>query len=167
MQRNKITNLIDRPNYKSEHLKTFQNANDIIAALKRAELESRPTSDQLAKIFNDRDKMKVAKNVYLFLRDKITYYAEPKTDQNAKTISRFLNDGVGDCKMFSVTSVGILNACGVPCWFSFIGQMKGEKKPNHAYATCLIDGKFVTIDPCRDRFNSEAKYFYKWDVKRK
>lgn len=166
MQRTELKNIIDRPNYKSEHIATFQNAKEIIAQLKRAELESRRTSAQLAKVFNESDKMNVAAKVYYFLRHQIFYKAEPKSNQTAKTISRFVNDATGDCKHFSVFAVGVLNACGIPAWFTFIGQFKDNKRPNHAYCTCLIDNKPVIIDPCRKYFNSEARYFYKWDVKR-
>lgn len=167
MQRKNNNILIDAPNNKAQHITTYQNADDIIRQLKRAEFESRPTSAKLAKVFNESDKMKVAAKVWHFLRTQIFYYAEPKTNQSAKTISRFISDKTGDCKHFAVFSVGVLNAAGIPAWFTFIGQQKGIKKPNHAYATALIDGKFVTIDACRKKFNSEADYFYKWDVKRK
>ena len=166
VNREQIKSAIDQPNFKAEKITLFQTAGDIIKELKRAELESRPTSKKLARVFNEEDKMKVAAKVWYFLRNQIFYEAEPKTSQNAKTINRFIYDATGDCKHFAVFSVGVLNACGVPCWFTFIGQQKNTKRPNHAYATALINGQNIVIDPCRKYFNSEAKYFYKWDIAR-
>lgn len=161
-----LNNYIDRPLGKAEHITTFQNASAIVAQLKRAEKNSRETSARLAKVFNEPNKKAVAAKVYYFLRNQIFYFAEPTTDQTAKTISRFVGDRTGDCKHFATFAVGVLNACNIPTWFTFIGQKNGVKKPNHAYATAFIDGKKVVIDPCRKFFNSEADYFYKWDVER-
>lgn len=162
---------ISRPKYKNETLTTFQSAEDIIAALKRAEKESRSASQTLSKFFNESDKKKVAAKVWYFLRNELIYFAEPKDNQTAKTINRMLydctyNNGTVDCKHYSVFAVGVLNACNIPAWFTFAGQNRSVKKPNHAYCSCLIDGKIYTIDACRKHFNSECRYFYKWDIKR-
>lgn len=166
VNRRQLKQSIGAPNYKARHVSTFQNAGEIIRELKRAEKESRPTSEILAKYFCEPDKYKTAAKVWYFLRNEIFYQAEPKNDQTAKTLKRFLADATGDCKHFATFTVGVLNACGIPCWFTFVGQYKHLKKPNHAYATALIDGKFVTIDACRKYFNSAPDYYYKWDIKR-
>ncbi|MEO5350753.1 MAG: transglutaminase-like domain-containing protein [Magnetococcus sp. YQC-3] len=155
-----------KPNYKAQHITTFQNASQIITQLKRAEKESRPTAQQLAKYFCEADKYKTAQKVWYFLRNEIFYEAEPKNDQTAKTVKRFLADATGDCKHFATFAVSVLNACGIPCWFTFVGQFKDQMKPNHAYATCLINGKRVVIDACRKYFNSPPDYYYKWEIKR-
>jgi len=165
-----LVNKIPLPNGKNRIIQTFQNANDIIECLRYAELNSRDTSKILSKYFNETDKYKVAAKVWYFLRTQIRYFAEPPSNQTAKTINRFLYDctyknGTGDCKHFATFATGILNACNIPTTFTFVGQNKYIKKPNHAYATALINGKEVIIDACRTKFNDECEYFYKWNSK--
>jgi hypothetical protein len=161
-----LSHAAGRPNNKRELITTFQNAGEIITQLKRAEKESRPTAEILAKYFCERDQYKTAAKVWYFLRNEIFYQAEPKNDQTAKTVKRFLADATGDCKHFATFTVAVLNACNIPCWFTFVGQYKHTKKPNHAYATALINGKPVIIDACRKYFNSAPEYYYKWEIKR-
>lgn len=166
-----IVRNIDKPRNKAEHITTYQNAREIVQNLKRAELESRKTSKALSSYFKEPNPKATAAKVWLFLRTELPYFAEPKTDQTAKTISRMLYDclykgGTVDCKHYATFSVGVLNACGVPAWFTFVGQDKNKKKPNHAYCTAMINNELVTIDPCRKRFNSECKYWYKWNIPR-
>ena len=162
-----IFNSVEAPNYRKQHIATFQNTKQIVEALRTAELDSRPTSKRLAVVFNESNKKAVAAKVWYFLRNEIFYFAEPPEDQNAKSLRRFLADKTGDCKHFATFAVGVLNACGIPAWFTFVGQDPDKKKPNHAYCTALIDGKKYTIDPCRKYFNSQCDYFYRWDINRK
>ena len=164
--RYEIIGAIDRPENKREFITGMQTAKQIVQQMKRAEYNSRGTSKKLAKFFGNKDKEKTCKRLWAFLRNEIYYNAEPLHDQTSKTISRFLRDGFGDCKHFAITSVGVLNACGIPCWFSLAGQDSEVRKPNHAYATALIGTKEIIIDPCRKDFNTECRHYYKWNVER-
>ena len=165
LSRQTIAQSIESPDYKAKHVTFFQNAAEIVRELKRAELNSRATSKKLAAKFKENDPYKTAAKVWYFLVNQIKYSAEPSSNQTAKEIKRFIADGYGDCKHFATFSVGVLNAAGIPAWFTFVGQDPNKKKPNHAYCTALINGKPVVIDPCRrKKFNSECKYYYKWDI---
>jgi hypothetical protein len=159
-----IIGAIERPNGNREFITGMQTAKDIVRQMKRAEYNSRRDSKKLAKFFGTDDELKTCKRLWAFLRNEIYYNAEPLHDQNAKTISRFIRDGYGDCKHFAITSVGVLNACGIPAFFTLAGQEYGVKKPNHAYCTALVGNKEIVIDPCRKNFNTECKHFYKWTV---
>ncbi len=171
LDRADILRTVTKPTGKKEHIVTFQNAKDIVQQCKRAEYNSRQTSQELKKYFCEPNKKTTAAKVWYFLRKELTYEAEPKTDQNAKTISRMLYDCLYknktvDCKHYATFAVGVLNACGIKAWFTFVGQDKDKKKPNHAYCTALINNELVVIDPCRKRFNNECQYWYKWDIPR-
>lgn len=166
LSRQNIYGRIKPADGKARHLSTFQNAKEISNALKMAEYNSRGVSKQLVKYFKEPTDYATAAKVWHFLRTQIKYRAEPKTDQTAKEIQRFIQDGTGDCKHFATFAVGVLNACGIKTWFTFVGQDASIKKPNHVYGTALIDGQLVCIDPCRKRFDSEPRYFYKWDIPR-
>ena len=159
LRKSKAAGVVSTPKYKSETLSTFQSAEEIIKALKRAEYESRDASKALQKYFNESDKKKVAAKVWYFLRNELIYLAEPKSNQTARTINRILHDALNknatvDCKHYSVFAVGVLNACGVPAWFTFVGQNRNVKKPNHVYASALINGRIYCIDACRKHFDS-------------
>lgn len=151
------------PDGKRELVKRFQSADDITKQMRRAEYNSRTTSKKLSEYFKADDKMKTCKRVWVFLRQNVQYNREPAHDQTAKTISRYLVDGYGDCKHYATTIVGILNACKIPAWFVLISQKK-SKVPNHAYAAAYVNGQIVIIDPCKDRFGSEATYTRKFHI---
>lgn len=159
-----MTNIaaLARPKFKSERITQFQTAEEIREQLQRAEYESRPFSRKVAKFFKKSSDYETCRNLWRWLRENINYTKEPRERQTAKTIERFIVDGYGDCKHYATTSVGVLNACGVPAWFVLAGQHLGDKRPNHAYACALVDGKIVVIDPCRKQFDSECRHYYKW-----
>lgn len=154
---------IPPPNFKRQFITRFQTDKDIIAQLRRAEFESRNVSNKISGLFNEPDKVKSAKKIWHFLRTNIKYQAEPKNDQSAKTINRFIVDGIGDCKHYATFAVGVCNALNIPAFFTLVGQDQRVKKPNHAYCTAIINNKRVIIDPCRKNFDDEANYFYRWD----
>jgi hypothetical protein len=141
-----------------------QTAKQIMQQMRRAEFNSRETSKKLSKFFKKRDEMETCELVYVYLRKTILYSAEPREDQTAKTINRFIVDGYGDCKHYATASVGILNACGIPAWFVLVSQDKRNKTPSHAYACAMVRNKVIVIDPCRNSFNSECKHFYKYNI---
>jgi len=146
---------------KSERITSFQTAGIITKQLRRAEYESRSFSKEIKPIFNCENKLKVCKKVWYFLRHYTEYEKEPREKQTAKTISRYIVDRKGDCKHYATASVGILLACGIPCWFSFVRQSETDKSKGHIYCSALVNGQIVIIDPCRKSFNSECFYVYK------
>lgn len=155
--------IIEPPRFQRQFIKAFQTDKDIIAQMKRAEYESRNVSHKIGALFSDFDKLATAHKIYKFLRKNVKYEAEPKEKQTAKTINRFIVDGVGDCKHYATFAVGVCNAVGIPAFFTLVGQTPNLKRPNHAYCTAIIDNKRVIIDPCRTKFNDECKYYYRWD----
>lgn len=149
---------------KRELISKYQTAKEIIEQLQRAEYNSRSVSKKLVPFFKKFDQRETCETVWYFLRKRITYNAEPPKDQTAKTINRFIVDGVGDCKHYATASVGILNACGIPAWFVFVSQNKFSKTPTHAYCCAMVNKKVVVIDPCRESFDSECRHYYKYNV---
>lgn len=159
--KNKI--LIKAPDFKKKFITAFQTDKDIIAQLKQAEYNSRGVSQKIGNLFEGVSKLDAAHKIWKYLRHNIKYQAEPKKKQTAKTINRFIVDGIGDCKHYTTFAVGVCNALDIPAFFTLVGQDPRVKKPNHAYCTAIIDNKRVIIDPCRKKFNDEAQYYYRWD----
>lgn len=152
------------PDGKREKITEFQTANDICKQLQRAEYNSRALSKKLATFFKKSSDYETCRFIWAWLIKNIIYKAEPDTDQNAKTIARFIVDKYGDCKHYATAAVGVLNACGIPTYFSIVAQdEKKPKKPNHIYAISIVNGKQVIIDPCRKhKFDDECQYITKW-----
>lgn len=149
--------------WKEEYIKSFQDVRDITKQLRRAEYNSRAFSRKLKQFFVNDDEKKICRRVWTFLRVYIRYEAESKDKQTAKTIPRFFVDQKGDCKHYAVSSVGILTACGVPAWFSVVRQSE-DKTRWHVYASALVNGEVVIVDPCRKIFNSECRYEKKYNI---
>lgn len=154
---------------KDEFICSFQNKDDIKKQLRRAEYDSRSFAKKLRPFFNSTDKNKVCRRVWTFMRIYLEYKAEPKTKQTAKTIPQILTPEkgrkvpTGDCKHYSVFSVGTLRACGVPSWFAVVRQTSDPTKW-HIYALAYVNEKIVVVDPCRKVFNTECRYKQKFNV---
>lgn len=149
---------------RKKFLVQFQSAKDIAKSIREDEKESRAFAKKLVPFFNNSDKLKVCRRVWVFLRTYIRYGAEPKEEQTTKSIARFIADRKGDCKHYATASVGILNACGVPAWFVVVRQSKTDKTRFHAYCCALVGNEVVVIDPCRERFNSECRFVKKYNI---
>lgn len=152
-----------QPNYKSQRITNRQTSADIIKQMRRAEYNSRDTSKRLVKVFKQPSKKETCRVIHNYLRNGLRYQKEPKHRQTAKEIRRYISDGYGDCKHYAVTAVGILNACGIPAWFVLVSQHWLRPTVNHAYCCALVDNQLIVIDPCRISFNSECKYFKKYN----
>lgn len=168
MNREILSRKLPRPQYKDEKLCEFQTSADIARALRRAEYNSRLHSKKLAPFFKTSNDAKTCYRVWNFLRENIIYERESKRKQTAKEINRFLYEGFGDCKHYATFCVGVLNACGIPAFFSLISQKREfPNRPNHIYCVALIDNELIVVDGTKFKFNSEASYIKKWVFARK
>jgi hypothetical protein len=149
---------------KDEFVCAFQNASDITKIIRRSEYESRNFAKKLAPFFKKTDDEKTCELVWKFLREYIDYRAEPKEKQTGMTIARFFLAKRGDCKHYSTSAVGILNACGIPAWFVVVRQSDIDKTKFHAYCQALVRNRIVTVDPCRNKFNSECRFVKKYSI---
>lgn len=168
MTREKLSRALPRPQYKDEKIVEFQQSGDIARALRRAEFNSRAHSKKLAPFFKTTDDAKTCKRVWIWLRENIVYEREPKKRQTAKEINRFVYEGFGDCKHYATFCVGVLNACGIPAFFSLISQKREfPNRPNHIYCVAIVDNEQLVIDGTKTKYNSESRYLKKWVFARK
>lgn len=162
--RRDISRTIGQPNFLNENVRARQSAKNLFNQMRRAEYNSRDTSKKLVPFFKGASNIDTCKKVYNFLRHGMIYKKEPLSRQTAKEIKRYIADGFGDCKHYAITAVGILNACGIPAWFTLVSQSKFRPAPNHAYCCALVGNEVVVIDPCRATFNTECSHYYKYDL---
>lgn len=79
-----------------------------------------------------------------FMIDRFEYEIDPVGEQIIKTPSRFLSDGKGDCKAYSIFISSVLTNMNITNWLRFV-DYSGEDY-THVYCVALIDGKEFPID---------------------
>lgn len=154
-------------NNKDILVRRFQSTGDIAGALIKAINDSGPAADHLKNYFKNSDPYQSCKLIFFFIKNIIPYKMESENRQTARTLNRILQDHKkgGDCKHYATTSAALCKALNIPCKLRLISQRYGSKQPNHIYTVAVIKGKDVIIDPVLKKFDTEARYNYKYDIK--
>ena len=147
---------------KRKKVSDYQSASDICALLLKAVRNSATQARQIAPYFNTGDPVSTCEKLYTWTRQNLVYDQEPNTDQTAKTLGRFLADGYGDCKHYSVFNASILKALGYPVYFRVIDQIG---RWNHIYTVVKLPRQTIICDSVYPYFNQEANYLKKQDIK--
>lgn len=132
MLKNKLIAILPDPVYKAKLINSWQNTENIISAISDQHNKNLPEAKKIAKFFKGVDERETAKNIFDFLKTEIVYAVEPAEKQTTKTISRFLSDGQGDCKHFSLFTNTLLQCCGYRPLYRFAGY--SDKKIQHVYS---------------------------------
>lgn len=82
--------------------------------------------------------------IFHWVDENIEYKADPEGEQWIKTPARLIDDGVGDCKSFTILLCSILSAFGIQNMFRFVAY-KGRDY-THVYPVAIIDGQEFPID---------------------
>jgi hypothetical protein len=118
----------------------------------------------IASYFKAATARETAKNVWYFLKQQITYTIEADSWQTSKSPAVFLTDGKGDCKHYSLFTVGILSALGYTCKFRFTSYKLLDKTPQHVYSMLRLEsGKWIPVDAVIEGFGVEKPYTFKQD----
>lgn len=125
--------------------------------------------DQVKKIaptFKGRNRLQTAQNIWNFLKTNIKYVKDVPGSQMIKLPNRFLADGTGDCKSYSLFTGAILGALGIPFNFRYTAYIPGATIPTHVYVTTTDEnGREIIIDAVYKAFNSQKPFTYKKDYK--
>jgi hypothetical protein len=158
--RKQLYNLLPPPQYRSKLIAGWQNTDNIIDAIKYQHLHNLPDAKIICKYFKGSDAKSTAQNIFNFLKNEIQYDIEPSSRQTTKTLSRFLADGKGDCKHFSLFANTILQSCGYKPLYRFAGY--NGKEIQHVY-TCLPKENII-LDAVLPTFNTQKDYTTKKDI---
>jgi hypothetical protein len=132
MLKNKLISKLPDPVFKTKLINSWQNTDNIIQAIANQHTKNLPEAKKIANYFKGVDERETAKNVFNFLKSEIVYSIEPAEKQTTKTIARFLSDGQGDCKHYSLFTNTILECCGYRPLYRFAGY--SDKKIQHVYS---------------------------------
>lgn len=145
----------------------YQTAPEIAGAIVKAINESKPQAEELKSYFENKDKEKSLKLIFLFCKKAIPYKKESGERQTAKTIGRLLQDAKkngGDCKHYATFIGALCKSLNIPVKLRLISQKFDDKTPNHIYCIAKANGKNFIIDPVLKKFDDEARYNYKYDI---
>lgn len=158
--RSKLANILGTPNYRAKVISSWQNTSDIIEAIKRQHILNMPEARKISKYFCDPDERKTARNIFNFLKENTEYRVEPAQKQTVKTLKRFLADGYGDCKHYSIFTNTILQACGFKPVYRF-ADYKGDGF-GHVYS--YLPKSNTVIDAVLPSFDTEKTPYKKKDI---
>ena len=162
---NKILSKLPVPKYIDTKIMRNQSTNDIIRELTNSYNLYSDQGSYIYSDFYDDDPIKTAKNIHKFLKNNLEYEIEPEKQQTSKSLTRYLNDGYGDCKHYSLAIASILKF--MPKYdkicFRFVSYDMFSPSVTHVYVVAKTkEGDEIKIDPLQD-FNYEKKFYFKKD----
>ena len=162
---NNILQLLPVPKYQDQKIMRNQSTNDIIRELTNSYYLYSDQGKNIFSQFYSDDPIRTAKNIHKFLKDNVEYEIEPENNQTSKSLSRYLNDGFGDCKHYSLAIASILKF--MPKYdkicFRFVSYDMFNPSVTHVYVVAkTTNGDTITIDPLQD-FNYEKKFYFHKD----
>jgi hypothetical protein len=111
----------------------------------------------IARQFKGGDELQTCRNIFDYLRNRITYRADGY-HQQVKLPSALLRTREGDCKSYSVFTYAILTNLGIPCKY-VLTSYNNDPTPSHIY---VVTDSGIIIDAVWGKFNSEKKPNYKY-----
>lgn len=113
--------------------------------------------------FSGGSPLQVAERVWSFVRSRVQYKKDPEGSQLIRFPSRFISDGEGDCKSYSLFIASILYNLGFSVCFRYASYDPSSRVPSHVYVVASgPDGKKIIVDGVFSRFNDEKPpEFYK------
>lgn len=163
MEYKSVVNAIVKPEYKEHIVKQYQGTADIIADLiycfKLYNSQAKPVSNIMHTGYIKTD----GRKIYDFIKNNISYNAEPFTNQTTSSFSRIIHNKKGDCKHSALIVADIGYNMGYNVLFRFASYEK-NKNLGHVY-TLLQDPKtkeIVIVDPLQS-FNYEKPFTAKKD----
>lgn len=157
------TSTLPKPNYE-RRLETSDALNsDIITAIEKNYKIGLEQTKEFARQFDADSRRESAKKIWDFLKYHITYVKDDESGQMIKLPSRFISDGTGDCKSYSLTAASLLGNLGIPVSFRY-ASYKNSQTPTHVYTVAKDeDGNNIIVDGVWKSFDSEKAPVYKFD----
>lgn len=150
--RSQIIKLLPAPNYQAKLINGWQNTNDIVKAIQIQHIENLKAANKIKHLFCDKDERTTARNIFDFLKNEIQYNVEPAEKQTTKSLQRFVNDGFGDCKHFSLFAGAILQQCKFKPLYRFAGY-RDRQNVQHVYT--YLPKSNTVLDAVLPSFDTE------------
>jgi hypothetical protein len=112
---------------------------------------------QIAQQFKGKTELDTCKNIFNFLKNKITYVADGH-HQKVKLPSALLRERVGDCKSYSLFTAAVLKNLGISCKYVLTSYQQ-DPTPTHIY---VQTSSGIIIDAVYGVFNAEKPAMHKF-----
>lgn len=136
---------------------------DIITTIHKNVAPAAKQMREVAKTFKGATEYQTAKNIYNFLIKEIKYVKDPEGYQNIKLPGRFVAEGTGDCKSYSLFTAAILENLNIPYSFRY-ASYSAIPTPQHVY---IVLDSGIIIDAVYRKFNAEKPFTFKKDYNMK
>lgn len=168
ISRQEILELMPEVNGKNKvEYGTIVNGN-IIKTIHRNMPKAVQITAPIAKYFQGSTVEETCSNIWNFLKSEIRYIKDGE-NQDIKLPNRFLYDGTGDCKSYSLFAGSILQNLGIDKAFRYTSYSV-DPTPQHVYVVALTgtktkEGKssVVITDGVWHQFNKQKPYTFKKD----
>ena len=107
-----LQNHIVKPYYSDSVTHTRNTTDNIIDVVENGFVKSIPLARGAAYLFQGKNNLETAYNIWHYLRNYITYKKDGFPFQDVRLLNRFVFDGEGDCKSYSVFAASMLSALG-------------------------------------------------------
>lgn len=160
MDRNHIISLLPDPTNAKMLLFERQHTADIMKTILEYHKKWQNDYDKIARQFIRENNVETARAIFDFLKKNIKYKVEPGTQQTVKSPAIMLLDGLGDCKHYSLFTVGVFDALkrmGIPVdiRYRFAAYNRGDV-PKHVFAILKQNGQEYWVDPVLQRFDQRS-----------
>lgn len=132
---------------------------DIINVLHNNLTQATRQVNEVSQYFKASTVKETSRNIFDFLKSNITYIADG-INQDIKLPGRFVAEGSGDCKSYSLFTAAVLKSLGIPFKFRY-ASYTADKTPQHVYIVAGPDD--TIIDAVYGHFNKEKPFTYKID----
>lgn len=160
MRRTEVLKHIQQPDFinKVEIMSGFNS--DIIDVLHHNLTRAARQVREIANYFKGADDLTTSRKIWDFLKKEIKYEKDPVGRQDIRLPGRFVAEGKGDCKSYSLFTAAILQNLGIPYSFRYASYTPSDPTPQHVY---IVTDSGIIIDAVWSHFNSEKKYSHKKD----
>lgn len=160
MLRAKLIQVLGSPDYRAQLITNWQSTDDIVKAISTQHKANRTEAKKICKYFDKGNERDTAKAIFNFLKTETTYEREPNSKQTTKTIKRFLADGKGDCKHYTLFINNILEACGYSPVYRFAGYSRDGFTHTYSY----LPKTDTVVDAVLSSFDTEKNPTIKKDM---
>lgn len=98
--------------------------------------------------------------IFGYMVDNTRYLLDPEGEQLIKSPARFIKDGYGDCKSYTMFIASCLHCLGIRCKVRFV-NFDGSNQYTHVYPVAIDErGREIPMDACEKDPDGTVLYNY-------
>jgi len=159
LRRSDALNHLPKPSFKTEVRYMSGINQDIITVLHSNLPRAVRQTREISQHFKGGSDLETARKIWDFLKREIRYQRDRDGYQDIKLPGRFVAEGTGDCKSYSLFTAAILDNLGIPFKFRYTSYT-ADKTPQHVY---IVTDSGIIIDAVWHSFNTQKTFTHKKD----